>query len=108
MRLRIRAVGGIAQWIAPEQPAFKNDLFKTSGSFKRRVSSKEQEKEGFSIPAQQKLLQAQARRCNIVQEYIDIETAKQIGRTNFEEMACLISAMLARLKVRNAVSPSRG
>jgi site-specific DNA recombinase len=53
-----------------------------------RVSSKEQEKEGFSIPAQQKLLQgyAQARRFNIVQEYIDIETAKQTGRTNFEEM----------------------
>ncbi|SRR6266446_147015 len=53
-----------------------------------RVSSKEQEKEGFSIPAQQKLLQsyAQARRLNIVREYIDIETAKQTGRTNFEEM----------------------
>src|SRR5260370_29262719 len=53
-----------------------------------RVSSKEQEKEGFSIPAQQKLLQsyAQARRFNIAQEYVDIETAKQTGRTNFEEM----------------------
>jgi DNA invertase Pin-like site-specific DNA recombinase len=53
-----------------------------------RVSSKGQEKEGFSISAQQKLVQsyAEARRFNIVQEYIDIETAKQTGRTNFEKM----------------------
>ena len=53
-----------------------------------RVSSKEQEKEGFSIPAQQKLLQsyAQANRIDIVRAFVDIETAKQTGRTNFEEM----------------------
>src|SRR5262245_10020489 len=53
-----------------------------------RVSSKEQEKEGFSIPAQQKLLQGytQANRIDIVREFVDIETAKQTGRTNFEEM----------------------
>jgi DNA invertase Pin-like site-specific DNA recombinase len=53
-----------------------------------RVSSKEQEKEGFSIPAQQKLLQgyAQAQRFSIVKEYIDIETAKNTGRANFSEM----------------------
>jgi site-specific DNA recombinase len=53
-----------------------------------RVSSKEQEKEGFSIPAQQKLLQgyAQAKRFSIVREYVDIETAKHTGRANFEEM----------------------
>ncbi len=53
-----------------------------------RVSSKEQEKEGFSIPAQQKLLQgyAQANRLRIVLDYVDVETAKHTGRTNFEEM----------------------
>jgi site-specific DNA recombinase len=53
-----------------------------------RVSSKEQEKEGFSIPAQQKLLQSYAanNRLLIVQEYVDVETAKATGRTNFEQM----------------------
>src|SRR3984885_11230769 len=53
-----------------------------------RVSSKEQEKEGFSIPAQQKLLQSYAanNRFVIVQDYVDIETAKATGRTNFEQM----------------------
>lgn len=53
-----------------------------------RVSSKEQEKEGFSIPAQQKLLcdYAAAQRIEIVRDYVDIETAKQTGRTNFGEM----------------------
>ena len=59
-----------------------------------RVSSKEQEKEGFSIPAQQKLLQgyAQANRISIVHEYVDVETAKQTGRTNFEEMVRFLKA----------------
>lgn len=53
-----------------------------------RVSSKEQEKEGFSVPAQQKLLHgyADAKRMSIVQDYVDIETAKQTGRLNFDEM----------------------
>jgi DNA invertase Pin-like site-specific DNA recombinase len=53
-----------------------------------RVSSKEQDREGFSIPAQQKLLSgyALANRLTIVQEYVDVETAKHTGRTNFEEM----------------------
>jgi site-specific DNA recombinase len=53
-----------------------------------RVSSKEQEREGYSIPAQLKLLRdyAEAQNIKIVEEYIDIETAKQSGRTNFNEM----------------------
>ena len=53
-----------------------------------RVSSKEQDKEGFSIPAQQKLLHAyaQANRFSLANDYVDIETAKHTGRTNFEEM----------------------
>ena len=59
-----------------------------------RVSSKEQEKEGFSIPAQLKLLQGYA--CShglgVIKEYIDVETAKESGRKHFEEMVRYISA----------------
>ncbi len=53
-----------------------------------RVSSKEQEKEGFSIPAQQKLLIEYAAKngIEIVREYADAETAKSIGREQFGEM----------------------
>jgi site-specific DNA recombinase len=47
-----------------------------------RVSSKEQEKEGFSIPAQLKLLKeyASANGFAVAHEYVDVETAKQTGR----------------------------
>ena len=53
-----------------------------------RVSSKEQEKEGYSIPAQLKLLKDYAARnaFKVVKECIDIETAKQAGRVIFNEM----------------------
>lgn len=53
-----------------------------------RVSSKEQEREGFSIPAQCRLLRSYADRHDyqIVREFIDVETAKQSGRTHFTEM----------------------
>src|SRR2546426_68580 len=53
-----------------------------------RVSSKEQEREGFSIPAQLKLLREYASRndLGLVREFVDIETAKTSGRQNFEEM----------------------
>jgi site-specific DNA recombinase len=53
-----------------------------------RVSSKEQEKEGFSIPAQHKLLQnyAAERSIRILKTFEDVETAKQSGRTGFAEM----------------------
>jgi site-specific DNA recombinase len=59
-----------------------------------RVSSKEQEKEGFSIPAQQKLLQgyAAANGFAVAKEFTDVETAKQTGRTNFEEMVRYLKA----------------
>jgi DNA invertase Pin-like site-specific DNA recombinase len=52
------------------------------------VSSKEQEKEGYSIPAQQKLLQSYAAMndLHIAKEFVDVETAKQSGRTSFEAM----------------------
>src|SRR6266705_1999610 len=53
-----------------------------------RVSSKEQEKEGFSIPAQLKLLRGYAEEHGFIvsQEYVDVETAKRAGRTGFTAM----------------------
>ena len=68
-----------------------NNETRTSGTMKVvaycRVSSKEQEKEGFSIAAQQKLI-AQYAVCNgmtIVREFVDVETAKRKspGRREF-------------------------
>ncbi|WP_254514694.1 recombinase family protein [Novosphingobium sp. G106] len=53
-----------------------------------RVSTAEQEREGFSIPAQQKLLKeyAAANGITIVSEHLDVETAKRAGRTGFTAM----------------------
>jgi site-specific DNA recombinase len=53
-----------------------------------RVSSKDQEKEGFSIPAQLRLLRdyAETKGFAIAHEFTDVETAKEIGRTNFGQM----------------------
>ena len=53
-----------------------------------RVSSKDQEKEGFSIPAQTRLLRdyAEANGIEVVKEFVDVETAKRAGRRNFGEM----------------------
>jgi site-specific DNA recombinase len=53
-----------------------------------RVSSREQEKEGYSIPAQLNLLREYAKNndLTIVQEFTDAETAKKSGRTNYNEM----------------------
>src|SRR6266853_1441631 len=53
-----------------------------------RVSSKEQEKEGFSIPAQWKLLDqyAKVEGLRVVREFVDVETAKKPGRAGFDEM----------------------
>src|SRR5579864_1907730 len=62
-----------------------------------RVSSKDQEKEGFSIPAQLRLLReyAVSHGFVVVREFEDIETAKASGRTHFNEM-------LAYLKKQHA------
>ena len=59
-----------------------------------RVSSKEQEREGFSIPAQLKLLRDYAKKkgFEIVQEYSDAETAKKAGRTNYNAMLAFLKA----------------
>jgi hypothetical protein len=48
-----------------------------------------QEKEGFSIPAQLKLLKeyAAANGFAVAQEYIDVETAKQTGRAAFSGLS---------------------
>jgi DNA invertase Pin-like site-specific DNA recombinase len=53
-----------------------------------RVSSKDQEKEGFSIPAQLKLLREYALKNGIktLREFLDVETAKITGRKQFGEM----------------------
>lgn len=57
-----------------------------------RVSSKDQEKEGFSIPAQARLLHEYAARESfaIAKEFVDVETAKRSGRTQFKEMAAYL------------------
>jgi site-specific DNA recombinase len=59
-----------------------------------RVSSKEQEKEGYSIPAQLKLLReyAKANGFVVVEEYVDVETAKEAGRASFGEMIAYLKA----------------
>ena len=64
-----------------------------------RVSSKEQEKEGFSIPAQLRLLHeyASQNRLSIAKEFVDVETAKQSGRAGFTDM-------LAFLKENTAIN----
>src|SRR5579862_1928144 len=53
-----------------------------------RVSSKDQEKEGYSIPAQQRLLRDYALQHGLViaEEFVDVETAKRSGRTAFTAM----------------------
>lgn len=63
----------------------------------RAFSSKDQEREGYSIPAQQRLLREYALQKSLViaEEFVDVETAKQTGRTAF-------TAMLAYLKTHRA------
>lgn len=53
-----------------------------------RVLSKDQEREGFSIPAQLKFLReyAQTHELNVLHEFVDVETAKATGRKQFGEM----------------------
>lgn len=65
-----------------------NTLLSRKAVLYARVSSKEQEREGYSIPAQCKLMRSYARRQDyeIVREFTDVETAKQSGRTHFTEM----------------------
>src|SRR3954451_5909537 len=57
-----------------------------------RVSSREQEQEGYSIPAQLKALKEYAFKngFKIEREFVDIETAKTAGRTHFDEMVSFL------------------
>ena len=57
-----------------------------------RVSSREQEQEGFSIPAQVNLLKEYAERKNITiaKEFKEAETAKTSGRTEFNNMIAFL------------------
>lgn len=66
-----------------------------------RVSSKDQEREGFSIPAQLDLLRSYAAgRClHIAQEFVDVETAKQAGRVAFNDMVAFAKKHRGRLVV---------
>jgi len=62
-----------------------------------RVSSKDQEREGYSIPAQERLLREYAVQHGlvIVENFVDVETAKRSGRPSF-------TAMLEYLKKHRA------
>jgi site-specific DNA recombinase len=57
-----------------------------------RVSSREQEREGYSIPAQRKLLSGYAsiRAFHVIQEFVDVESAKNPGRKEFSKMLHLL------------------
>src|SRR5262245_32429840 len=71
-----------------------SDLAPRQALIYARVSSKEQEKERFSIPAQLRLLKeyAAAQGFVVTQEYVDVETAKQTGRGAFSEMVAYFKA----------------
>jgi site-specific DNA recombinase len=65
---------------------------KRIASLYARVSSKEQEKEGFSIPSQLRVLRSYActASLNVVREFVDVETAKETGRSGFNEMVAFL------------------
>ncbi len=70
------------------QPAKGRAAQPIQAVLRARVSSKEQEEEGFSLPAQIRPLQEYGARNGfvIVQEFIDVESAKTGGRAGFNEM----------------------
>jgi site-specific DNA recombinase len=63
-----------------------------------RVSTAEQEREGFSIPAQVELLRnyAQQQGIDILEEFIDIESAARAGRTAFGQMMQFVARRKCR------------
>ena len=80
--------------MARSKPAALPDPSLKQAVLYARVSSKEQEKEGYSIPAQLKLLKdyAAAQGFAVSQEYVDVETAKATGRAAFGEMVAWLKA----------------
>jgi site-specific DNA recombinase len=77
-------------------PIFPVDLMTTEPRRKAvlyaRVSSKDQEKDGFSIPAQRRLLReyVHEHRLSVLKEFVDVETAKEAGRRSFGEMLAFL------------------
>jgi len=65
-----------------------------------RVSSKEQEREGFSIDAQLDLLRAHATQCgmHVLKGFIDVESASIAGRTHFGQMLSFLRTAGARCR----------
>ncbi len=63
-----------------------------------RLSSKDQEKEGFSIPAQQRLLREYAitEQITVLEEFVDVETASHSGRSGFAAMLRFLSKHACR------------
>ncbi len=63
-----------------------------------RVSSRAQEREGFSIPAQHALLRdyAASHGMTVVEEFTDVETAKRSGRSAFGQMLALLKKRLPK------------
>jgi DNA invertase Pin-like site-specific DNA recombinase len=59
-----------------------------------RVSSKEQEREGYSIEAQLRLLREYSKNngFEVLHEFVEVETAKRTGRPVFKEMLVFIEA----------------
>ncbi len=66
-----------------------------------RVSSRQQEEEGFSIPAQLKLLRDYASQSGLAvkQEFVDVETAKMTGRPGFAEMVEFLTDHADRCRI---------
>src|SRR6516225_5547374 len=79
---------------ARERTTMKHAITSTIAVLYARVSSKDQEREGFSIPAQQKLLRAYAQEhhLTVAREFVDVETAKQAGRISFGELIAYLKA----------------
>lgn len=73
---------------SPRRSASTSPVGVRSAVLYARVSSKDQEKEGYSIPAQERLLRdyAASHALTITQEFVDVETAKATGRHGFTAM----------------------
>jgi len=71
-----------------------------------RVSSREQQEEGYSIESQLKTAREYAtrHRIQIVKEYVEVESAKESGRTNFNTM---IEFLKTQAKLKNSANPCR-
>jgi DNA invertase Pin-like site-specific DNA recombinase len=82
---------GRADLINPRSPSATVVEHGEAAVIYARVSSKDQEKEGFSIPAQLELLRTYAAANRYVaEEFIDVETAKAAGRSGFGEMIAFL------------------